>query len=162
MNFRNKIAAFTLMELLVVMLLSTFVFIMGLTAFQITNKLYQNYEELTDESLDLDQFRSLLSHDIYKAEQLYLRDGNLICQRADIEIIYQIGEAVVRTANQEDIRLDTLWKEALSYEASFENEVQTSGPIDQFILELNFMEKAFRMSFQKPKDAAYYLKQSQR
>jgi hypothetical protein len=158
----RKVAAFTIMELLVVMILSTFVFSMALMAYQIMGGLYRNYEETSTSSVELDRFRALIGRDIAASKALYYDAPTLFCQYEGHYVSYQFGPSgVVRSGDLAE-RLDSVYHGPSSINSYFEQEEIMEGEIDQIHIEIRFFEQALPLDFEKAKDAAYYLNRPNR
>jgi len=154
----KRLAAFTIMELIIVMLLSTLIFGMALTAFQIMQRLYRQYDELSTETTTLDRFRALLAYDVEQATSLHYTENQLILKSTARTLHYQFQkEAIVRKDATPSSLADTLWTAASKIECTWQKGPVQEGPIDQIALTLFLFEKPLVLQFCKSLDAAYYI-----
>lgn len=161
----HRLSAFTIMELLVVMILSTFVFSMALMAYQIMGGLYRNYEETSTNSVDFDRFRALLGRDIATAKTLHYETPQLFCSIDNFReekhvVIYQFNpQSIVRSSDIGE-RLDTVYRGECQVSTYFEAEEIAAGRIDRLTLQLIFFEQPLQLNYEKPSDATYHINRS--
>lgn len=155
----QRLKAFTITELIIVMILSTIVFSMALTAFQISSDLYKQYDKSSSESIAMDRARALLGTDIANAKQLYIEENTFYCMLNKGTIIYKsTNNALIRTfETTEEQRPDTIIFGSLKLEAFFEDEMVTEGLFNRLIISGTAEENSFQFFYKKPLDAAYFL-----
>lgn len=138
---RQKIKAFTLLEIVLAMMLSAIVVGMAYTAFTLFSKLYGNYRAKNLSHSDLLLTRDVLDHDFNQAffaekveNELWLRDslGNL-------RITYKPIQDYLLRDNR--IAIDSLRLKGVQIEFSFEGMIRGNGLIDQLVLRFSYNKK---------------------
>ncbi|HET6227841.1 MAG TPA: prepilin-type N-terminal cleavage/methylation domain-containing protein [Bacteroidia bacterium] len=64
----KKLAAFTLIELLIGMLISSIVITFGYLAYRFTNEQYLGYKQIKEQLVEVSQFNTVFSEDLRRAE----------------------------------------------------------------------------------------------
>jgi len=100
-----RVNSFTLLELIVVMVLSSLVLMITLLAFQILHKQFTNYEANSEKIDRLYLFFNVFDHDLENA--LVYRDAEIFTLRKGIrEITYTFEESLIK--REESGQTDTL------------------------------------------------------
>lgn len=144
---KHNIPAFTIMELVIVMMIATLVTGMAyytlvqgqvlLNRKQDSNTLYQ----------DVAQLHTLLKRDFGEANQVWYSDRHLSLQSTEQSIEYYFGDSafVVRTA----LRRDTFFMPCQELMIYCESEVCEEGPVNKLILPVSVGRDTLHLSYYK-------------
>jgi prepilin-type N-terminal cleavage/methylation domain-containing protein len=150
----NKIKAFTLIELIVVMLIGTIVVVFLWTGYEFINKNYSRWTGKNQQVLDLIGFERLFRKDIRNSAVVKM-GHNYFSLTGDLENIeyHFLSNVVVRKANDQ---ADTIRCDVASYEVTYLNEECNN---EKFICEINMITrlngKEVSLSFCKDYDAKF-------
>jgi type II secretory pathway pseudopilin PulG len=144
---KSKLAAFTIIELIVVMLLTTVIATLSYLAINNTQQQYQSYEKSNDVGLEIAALNTLLKNDFHKAKDIQLINGAIVFQMTDYRVVYQFEEKKVKRTNQ--TKTDTLDVIVLDKQITFKNEPIQKGRIDQLQLECKYFEDKTTLMYTK-------------
>lgn len=106
---KSKISAFTLMEVVVVMVLSSIVISMGYTLLRLVQHEFISFEKEDSEQVKISELHSALENDFIRADRVFFDADSvkLYCNFPERRTIsYQFTSATVL---RQDIRVDTFW-----------------------------------------------------
>ena len=151
----KKFSAYTIVELMVVCILTTFVVIIAMQCIRLINTQYENYETNQVLYKELGDLNSLLRRDNLGALRVF-RDARILTFEMDtIGIQYRLDkDFVIRKSMLGNIRPDTFRIGVNTVNTSFKKEVRTRGLVDYIDLGLFFDETELRISLQKQYSAA--------
>lgn len=104
----RKLRAFTLLELLTGMIVSSIVVAAAFSAFHIVGKQHSLYRERHESSSEASYFCSMLRRDFAKAEVIEHSNGQLVCRTSQSSVNYKLlTDAVLRstTAHTDTFRV---------------------------------------------------------
>ncbi len=151
----KKIPAYTIVELMVVCILTTFVVIIAMQCIRLMNTQYENYEKNQASYRALGDLNSLLRRDNLGAHRV-LRSAKVLTFEMDtITIQYHLNkDFIIRTPLLNTIRPDTFRMGVRTINTLFQKESITRGLVDYIDLGLFFDEMELRISLQKQYSAA--------
>lgn len=150
---KTKLAAFTMIELIVVMVLSGVIFSMALLVIEIVGQQARHQEEQHQEVLEVKQLEVLLQKDAYQAKGMWIEQGQVILDYEEYSILYQFEqEKINRSILQEQVHTDTFYLPSLSLESSWQGQPLELGRIDQIKLVTQFFEQPYTILIQKQYD----------
>jgi competence protein ComGC len=146
----TKFAAFTIIELLTVLFISTLVFGAILLVFQITQQQQQQQTKDYNEVLAIEQAKVLLQQDAYNSSSLFRADKSLQCFHPTYQVEYQFEKSyLLRTIKHSIQHTDTLWLPTIELESKWQGQKTTLGQIDLLSWETKFFEQPFRLLIHK-------------
>jgi len=86
----TKVKAFTVMELLVVAILSVLIAGSAFSVIRILNQQYNDYENDHRISAEIDELYSWMQWDCYSANRMKIQDGSLVFEYPAKDILYKI------------------------------------------------------------------------
>ena len=147
---RTKLPAFTMIELIVVMVLSGVIFSMALLVIEIVGQQARHQEEQHQEVLELEQLELLLQKDAYQSKAMWVEQGQVLLEYEQYTINYQFGtEEISRTILQQSLHTDTFHLPSRSLRTTWQGQVIGLGKIDQVELETQFFEQPYTILIQK-------------
>ena len=157
----TKLAAFTIVELMAVLLLSAIIFGATLLVIQITQQQEQNQEKEHEEVLKMEQLATLLQQDVYQSKGMYREQQQLLFDYETYSIRYAFGATnVLRTILNESDHCDTFRLPTIALESNWERQSITVGKIDYVFWESRFFEQPYRIALQKSYDHKTLLEQN--
>ncbi len=154
-----RFAAFTIAELVVVMALSLLVVAVALSAYQLINAQYFNYERDSKAVLDVNTLKRLLYEDVQRAKTLYVVESGIRLNFEAFELSYEFTDkAIIRKPMLEGVLADSFFVEARRWEASFEENFVAAGLIDYLEVEISLHAQTEKLSFQKAYSARQLLR----
>lgn len=146
----NKLAAFTMIELIVVMVLSGIIFSMALLVLDIVGQQASHQEEQHQEVLKIEQLQLLLSKDAYASTAIWAEQEQVFFEYDGYTIKYQFEEKMTcRSILQEPIHTDTFWLPKLALAIQWQQQPITTGRVDALTLESQFFGQAYTIYIQK-------------
>ena len=92
----QKLRAFTLMELLVGMIVSSIVISFGYATYSLIYKQYRSYRIIKNELADVSQLSFILNNDMANAEMVSLKENLLSIDRKDkLPLLYDFNDSIV-------------------------------------------------------------------
>ncbi|HEY8402746.1 MAG TPA: hypothetical protein VIK89_15865 [Cytophagaceae bacterium] len=144
----NKLKAYTVMEMIVVMLLGGIVISIAFTSFRILSTQYNHYQKSNGEIADIALLNKLMSRDISEAEMLVRTYDGFECRGGRRRVVYQLdGHYLLRHY----LITDTFPIKPLEVKFSFLGQPQEipEYPIDQFEFSGGVGDEVLFFSFQK-------------
>lgn len=133
----KRLAATTMIELIVVMLLSTILFSAAMLIYKIINTQYEHYALITDKVNDYDDLHHLLYQDIWNAHQVEVLDNELYCWLDHQDITYLVQEQyILRQIQEEIVHTDTFHLVQTKLEAYFNDGLIDQGLVDKVTLSI--------------------------
>ncbi|MFK8103063.1 MAG: hypothetical protein AB8G15_11080 [Saprospiraceae bacterium] len=155
----TRFAAFTIAELVVVMALSLLVVAVALSAYQLINAQYFNYERDSKVILEVSTVKRLLYEEVQRAKTLYVADTGIRLAFEEFEIDYEFTDkAIIRKPLLAGVLVDSFFIEAHRWEARFEDNFVETGLIDYFELEISLHAQTEKLIFQKEYSASQLLR----
>jgi predicted metalloprotease len=155
----NRLAAFTVIELLTVLFLSSIIFGAIMLVFQITQQQQQQQTKDYEEITTLHQAKTLLHQDAYNAASLFRTEQTLECVYPTYRIQYQFApKRLFRTIHHTTTHTDTFSLPTIKLESEWQGQKIVLGQIDFLSWETNFFKQLFVIKVQK-KYAAQFLLQ---
>lgn len=155
----HKFKAFTLIELVVAMVLSSIVIGTALSAFLISNKQFNTFSATLDKNYQIQQLYSLLEYDFSRAQYITITPVSILISLPNSEkntINYQLDNNTIKREYLGQIEKFNMT--SVKKEAFFQNNpvFATSDIIDQLHLSLIFQEDSYEFKYHK-EYAAYDL-----
>lgn len=158
---KNKFKAFTIVELMVVLLLSAVIFSAVMLVIQILQQQRYIQEAQHDEVLKVEQLSTLLKKDAYEAKGMYRTDQQLLFDYTTYAISYTFNAAAVyRTILTMNPHSDTFKLPTVALETTWEGQAIITGKIDAAYWESRFFEQPYRFNLQKIYDHKTLLEQT--
>ena len=158
-HINPNLKAFTLLEMLVVMVLTGIVFGIGYTTYDLMHKQFAQYESHHEELLRLEQLKTLLKTDFFEARKITKNHSGIRIEQMEETIAYLFE-------NEHIIRLKMGVNDTFHYPTGevnmfYEKQRQDfqEALIDQLSVEVVYKGQSQTLSFLKKYDAA--LKMSQ-
>ena len=137
----KRLSATTMVELIVVMLLSTILFSAAMLMYKIIQAQYDNYATLTEKTWAYDDLHHLLYQDIWKAEQVQVLDDELYCWMDNHEVTYFVQEPyVLRQMQEQMMHTDTFHFVETRLETYFKGYLIDEGLVDKVVLTIPTIE----------------------
>lgn len=153
LEMRTKVAAFTIVELIAVMLLSGLIFSMALLVIQIMQQQNSHQEMEHQEVLKIEQLSSLLQKDAYQATSILVEGKQVFFDYKTHSITYQFNEQDVwRSIIETSIHTDTFALPTLLLEATWEDQPIEVGLLNKLKWQSHFFEQLFELNIQKKYD----------
>ncbi len=151
----KKIPAYTIVELMVVCILTTFVVLIAMQCIRLINTQYAVYEESQIVHRELGDLNSLLRRDNFVAHRILRNTENLTFEMDTMRIQYELNKNfIIRKQLAHAIRPDTFWIGVNKINTSFKKELVNRGLVDYIDLGLFFDEIILKVSLQKQYSAA--------
>lgn len=142
-----KIKAFTIIELVVVMILTAIIATIAYLAIQNTQQSYSLFENNTDEALKISRFRTLLQKDFETSQYATFENNQLILTTEKGIIRYTFQESNInRTIKNVS---DNFEINSNNFITSFQKEPTNNGYIDFFQFNIQLFERERTLSFIK-------------
>ena len=152
MRTGKKIPGFTLPEIIVVMAIVALVILTGYSVYYIMNIQFENYRRASDDYLQIHEFTSTLSHDIFQCDKLLREEDRLKAEYENLSIEYSFHpEYAIRKTT---IQADTFHFKTIDLFSSFKDESIKSGLINAIELELQYAGEIVSYEFHKQYTAA--------
>ena len=144
---KSRFAAFTIIELIVVMLLTTVIATLSYLVIDNTQQHFWLYEKSNNASLEVAALNTLLKNDFHQATDIQLVNEAIVFQMADNQVVYQFDGKKIKRINE--TIADILNVNTLDMQISFENEPVEKGKIDQLQLECKYSEDKITLNYTK-------------
>jgi type II secretory pathway pseudopilin PulG len=128
MKTKHRLAAFTIMEITVVMLISAIVVAITFTAYGMVNRAYTTYLEKRNRMAVLIRLDELLQRDFRQAQQVLKLENTVSCSDSGRQVIYRFeAEQIIRQSTI----VDSFKVKATDVVCSFENQLtdETLDPV---------------------------------
>lgn len=150
----TKLPAFTMIELLVVLVLSGIIFSMALLVLEIMGQQAGHQEQQHQEVLAIEQLQLLLKKDAYQAKEIWTTEEQLFFNYEAYRIQYQFKEQIIcRTILQEPMHTDTFQLPSVNLERTWQRQPITFGRVDAFKVETTFFGALYSITIQKEYDS---------
>jgi prepilin-type N-terminal cleavage/methylation domain-containing protein len=133
----SRLKGYTVMELIVVMVLSAIVVSIAYTSFDIISKQYLRYKKSHEEISKILMFDLVLTKDFKNSVFVSLDDDGIVCNYSDRKINYQIDEHFV--VRQENDVLDTFKVRVTDFQSDFSG-IRVTDP-GQLINHFEFVQQ---------------------
>lgn len=142
--------AFTLLELLVVMVLSMILTTIAFNAYLIMQRQYVSYKNRQHKILDVQVLSTLLVKDV-QSEGLLKKDGQqLIFYQPSHDVVYEFEENKILRSQQTLIKnVDTFFFEYKRLSPYFQSKIVDNGLIDSLVLSVDFWGTNQQLIFKK-------------
>ena len=129
---KNRISAFTIMELMVVSVLTAILIGGAITAFQLIDQQFRDYHQQSSTSLNYSSLHTLMQEDISEAIQLEVIEGQkLLLKKDNYDLQYHFESGrIIRQALLPNVRPDTFALQLKQIYFAFRGRQQSEGPID--------------------------------
>jgi len=137
----KKLKAFTLMELLIGMIISSIVIAFSYGAYTMIYKQYLNFKQTKMKLMDVSQFNSVMQNDFIRANAIHFKENNLLLtnEKNVITLQYKFLDTYISRTDQEVI--DTFHLNTENIKSNF---IHSSGAITTDIInELSFESLVF-------------------
>lgn len=145
-----KFSAFTMIELIVVMLLTTVIATLSYLAINNTQQQFWFYEKSNDTSLEIGTLNTLLKNDFHQAKDIQLLNEAIVFQMADSRVVYQFETDKIKRIHHAQPNIFNV--QILNKKISFENTLIQKGQksrIDQLELECKYFEDEIILEYSK-------------
>lgn len=150
---RTKLAAFTMVELIAVMVLSGLIFSMAMLVINIVQTQGKHQDQQHKEVLEIEQLSALLKKDAYVSKAIWVEQQQLFFEFDKHSIIYHFkDENICRSIVHANIHTDTFLLPSLRFQASWKLQNIQEGRVDAIELETKFFEQNFTIFIQKKYD----------
>jgi len=150
---KTKLAAFTMVELIAVMVLSGLIFSMAMLVINIVQEQGKHQERQHEEVLGLEQLSGLLEKDAYLSKMIWVENQQLFFEYDNHSINYYFnGKNICRSMGHTSIHTDTFLLPTLSFKTSWQLQDIQVGRVDAIELETKFFEQDFKIFIQKQYD----------
>jgi len=157
---KTRLPAFTIIELMVVMLLSIFVFSTMLLVVRIMNQQGLHQEEEHKEILSFNQLKTLLQKDTYKAKLLFVENKVLFCDFKEYSIEYKFeSENMIRRIVRQQIHSDTFDLPTQKIKFQWQNHFQENGWVDGVHWQTTFLGQPISIRVNKNYDTKTLMQQ---
>lgn len=142
--------AFTLIEVIVTLLLSSIIIGIAISGYTITNQQFKLFDTSTEQSLDILRLNNLIKSDIDKSDVIFYENNQLVCKNEQIETTYNFNsEAIIRNLNTEIPRKDSICLKFEKLEVFFNDEIKDFGIIDNIMLTITSFEIKQQLHYTK-------------
>jgi type II secretory pathway pseudopilin PulG len=150
---RTKLAAFTMVELIVVMTLSGLIFSMAMLVINIVQEQGKHQEMQHQEVLEIEALSSLLKKDAYTSKTIWVENKQLFFEYDNHTVKYFFNtQNICRSIVNDKVHVDTFRLPSLSFKTSWQLQNTEIGRVDAIELKTNFFEKDFNILIQKKYD----------
>ncbi|MEM8909620.1 MAG: hypothetical protein AAGD05_17360 [Bacteroidota bacterium] len=151
--------AFTILELLVVVLLTSLIVLMAMSILQIIQQQYTDFEAEHRDALSLNEFQVLLRTDFIQSDYVQMDDYHLAIQYPTHQVHYQMApDFIIRTIMHQYERRDTFLLQVEQLTASFQGQPQTNGWLDFLSMTLVVEGERLPLAFRKQYSALDLMK----
>ena len=138
----KRLEAFTIMEVLIVAILSVLIAGAVFSVIQIFNQQYNDYQKDHETSASLDELFSWLQWDCYKAHQMKLQDGDLYFEYAQKTIHYQFEKnKITRSLTHLEKPLSEIFIVTNKVNGFLKKEEKGIGLVDEVKLSVQLFQK---------------------
>lgn len=152
----KRLKAFTLLEMLIVMLLSTLVLAVAYLALQLVNMQYVNFDRNTEKIMTVSRLRTQLAKDLARADVVRHQGDCLVLEKhiapAHRGLIEYCFEDSLLLRRQEQLT-DTFHLTPAAIAFSWEGRAQSEGPIDHVSFTGGLNGEVYPFLFRKTYDA---------
>ncbi|WMX12604.1 type II secretion system protein [Aureispira sp. CCB-E] len=150
---RTKLAAFTMVELIAVMVLSGLIFSMAMLVIGIVQEQAKHQEQQHEEVLAIEQLKGLLKKDAYAATDVWVQDQQLLFDYETYSIHYFFNpKNICRKIVQSEPHIDTFRLPTLKITTTWQLQEVQEGRVDAVELKTQFFEQNFTIFIKKAYD----------
>lgn len=144
---RKKIKAFTILEMIVVMALSSLVILIALMAFLILQNQFTSFQKSSDSVNKFYFFFETIDRDIEQAYAYNNSNNEFVIQKGTREIKYSFSDGLI--TREEMFVIDTLIKDIPQIQTEFQDLFQNEKQLDMtFYLEEDTLKYSFKYKTQ--------------
>jgi type II secretory pathway component PulJ len=145
---KKKYPAFTVMELMIVMLLAVLTISMSFQTYEMFSKLFMKYKKHADRMTELTTFQRVLSGDIYKSVTVEKTEKGIRCDMGDSKVEYYWEENYIL---RNSLKQDTFHLGVLNHSCEYESHEQytSRAPVDYCHLLLRSDQDSIPLNFTK-------------
>ena len=145
-----NLKAFTIIELLVVLALSTIVIFIGWNVHFLISGQFRDYRISKDQYLEVKSLQASLAFDINQANYIVKKENGIEFKFETSSIEYAFKrETVTKTKNDQEESNYIFDLEVISFQGFFEQLPKQNGLIDKLILNIQMMEQQFNYFYYK-------------
>jgi type II secretory pathway pseudopilin PulG len=150
---KTKLAAFTMVELIAVMVLSGLIFSMAMLVINIIQEQGKSQERQHEEVLEVEQLSVLLDKDAYACKTIWVENQQLFFEYDNYSVNYHFNDKeICRSILNTSIHTDTFLLPSLSFNARWQLQDILVGKVDAAELKTKFFEQDFTIFIQKKYD----------
>lgn len=150
---RTKVAAFTMVELIVVMVLAGVIFSAALLVVNIMGQQNEHQIEQHREVLAAEELRSLLQQDVFSATAIWREGPQLLLLGGPMDLSYRFEHGrATRTIEGYPSHTDTFGLYIERFEAQWKGLPQPIGLVDALMIQSHFFGQTFIIQLQKEYD----------
>ncbi|BDS14300.1 PulJ/GspJ family protein [Aureispira anguillae] len=147
---KTKLAAFTIVELIVVLLLSGIIFTMAMLVIDIMQQQGKHQERAHKEVLEMEQLGALLKQDAYRAKSIWAEGKKLFFDYGSYEIAYQFDPLrICRSILHTSIHIDSFALPTININYAWQQQPVELGRVDKIALESQFFGQPFELIITK-------------
>jgi hypothetical protein len=151
----KRFPAYTIVELMVVCLLTTFVVLIAMQCIRLINTQYEVYEESQTHHRELGDLNNLIRKDNLGAHLVQRKREELIFVLDTMTVQYQLNNRfIIRKPTRTKIKSDTFQIKVTEINTFFKKEPVILGLVDYIDLGLFFDDTELKISLQKKYSAA--------
>ena len=148
--FYYSLKAFTIIELMVVMLLSLIVFGVAATTYRLLYKQFTHYEKVSTIGLEMQLLHTLLQQDCNNSQSMKVRNKAIFFQKTPFDVIYNFeNEYIMRFIDNAFQKTDTFFIQYQLPFFYFENKPQIEGLIDKMEIQWQLYDKPYKVTYHK-------------
>lgn len=148
---QQKLKAVTILELVIVMTVTSLLVFIGYTGFRIVQQQFQHYKQMGEDLVDMERLNTLLKRDFFEAKEIlsvengieviYSQDGQQIGYYFDWEYIVRSSEASIDTFDY--------WTDSLQVFFMGSPQMSLQQPIDRLSLQIGDSLQRIYFHYQK-------------
>ena len=155
--------AFTLLEVIVSLLLSSIIIGMAISSYSMVGQQFRLFDEMTSTNLELLRLHNYIKYDTDKADILYYENNQLICKMMEGEqnnnIIYTLNKnSIVRITQMPFQKRDSIPIIIQNIYPSFKNKSVDYGAIDKILIQIKPYHKTESIIYSKRYSAVQLMK----
>jgi len=148
MKKHQNLKAFTLVELVVVMILSSVIATIAFFSIQNVQSQYSNFEQQTDTVLEISHFQTVLASDFEQSKLVHCEENSLHLIYENYKIQYQFAPSWV-TRSVENQFIDTLRIPSSLVSFYYKSKLISQGRVDKFQLKYTLFKNPYQQILEK-------------
>jgi type II secretory pathway component PulJ len=149
MKINHKLAAFTIMEVTVSMLIAAIAIAITYTAYSIINRSYSSYDQKNKKIAEFIMADKLLKQDFMLADKIIRTEQGIILESGQGVIQYEFTDSSI-LRDQYSLRVDTFQLKENQYVPLFENsEADIGERLDQLKLQTTWEGEMINLNYSK-------------
>lgn len=150
---KTKLAAFTIVELIAVLLLSGFIFTIAMLVIQIMQQQERRQEIEHKEVLEITQLQSLLKKDANQSKTIWVDNQQLFFDYDTYTIKYLFDKKYIcRSIIETTVHNDTFLLPTLSFDCQWQGQTISTGKTDAVAIKSEFFKQPFDLIITKRYD----------